>query len=185
MLAFAIRMIITDIQKTYCGFCIILYLLFLGMITVIPFIETDFYHFYMIAVVVSGLQPHITKVFYVLPLSNNLIRRYLHLRTIVISTFFIVVGCIITLISQKWKIPNIEKGWLMILFCVMLSILISLTAIRVTMIKNKEKHTIVITLVFILLTVGLINTVVLFNFKLQLFFNFFSIMICISSELII
>lgn len=184
MLAFTLRMIITDIQRSFSGFWIIVYFSLLGIITVGPFFEDNFYVLYYVVIILfSVLIPRITKVFYVLPLGSKLLRRYLHLRSIVLSSLFIVAGTIMVLISLKWPVPSLEKGCLMIMSYVIICILMSFATIGETTKKNSKqnhkKYNIVFAVIIIILSGSVISALFLINFKIQLLI---SILFAIISE---
>ena len=176
MLAFTLRMIIADIQKTFRGFLIIPYIIFFGFITVVPFFDNEFLIVYMIMLLFVALVPQITKIFYVLPLGRKLLRRYIHLRVIVLSSLFLLEGSLMTLISLKWTIPNIKGGWLMIMFYVMLIIFISIFNIDAAY-KNKIKNNIALVVVVVFTLGNFINAMFFINFKMQLFISIISIII--------
>ena len=176
MLAFTLRMIIADIQKTFRGFFIIPYIIFFGFITVVPFFDNDFIIVYMIMLLFVALVPQITKIFYVLPLGRKLLRRYIHLRVIVLSSLFLLEGSLMTLISLKWTIPNIKGGWLMIMFYVMLIIFISIFNIDAAY-KNKIKNNIALVVVIVFTLGNFISSMFFTNFKMQLFISIISIII--------
>lgn len=176
MLAFTLRMIIADIQKTFRGFFIIPYIIFFGFITVVPFFDNEFLIVYMIMLLFVALVPQITKIFYVLPLGRKLLRRYIHLRVIVLSSLFLLEGSLMTLISLKWTIPNIKGGWLMIMFYVMLIIFISIFNIDAAY-KNKIKNNIALVVVVVFTLGNFINAMFFTNFKMQLFISIISIII--------
>ena len=178
MLAFTMKMILTDIQQIFRGFLIIPYIVFLGFITVVPFFERDFFLFlaYMIILSFSALAPHITKIFYVLPLGRKLLRRYIHLRVIILSSLLILEGGIITLISLRWTVPNIKGGWLMIMFYVMLIISMSIFNIEAAY-KKKTRHTIALATVILLTSGNLISAMFSINFRIQLLISIISVII--------
>ena len=176
MLAFTLRMIIADIQKTFRGFFIIPYIIFFGFITVVPFFDNEFLIVYMIMLLFVALVPQITKIFYVLPLGRKLLRRYIHLRVIVLSSLFLLEGSLMTLISLKWTIPNIKGGWLIIMFYVMLIIFISIFNIDAAY-KNKIKNNIALVVVIVFTLGNFISSMFFTNFKMQLFISIISIII--------
>lgn len=176
MLAFTLRMIIADLQKSFRGFWVIFCFVFFGIISVLPFFEDDFYVlFYLVILSFSALLPHITKIYYVLPFGSKLLRRYLHIRAILLSSLFIAIGIIISLLSLRWPVPNIEKGWIMIMFYVMIIIFMSLSNKEVTGNKNKKKNTIIFVLVIFLSIVNAINAMFFLYFKLQLLISLLSV----------
>lgn len=178
MLAFTMRMIITDIQKSFRGFWIIVYFALLGFITFTPFLEDDLlFVIYLIAIIFSALIPHITKIFYVLPLGNKLLRRYLHLRSALLTFLFLIMGGIITLISLKWPVPSIEKGWLRIMSYVIASRILSLSNRGEVVIRSKRKNIIISIFLIILGAGNVLNSIILINFKIQLLMSLISIII--------
>lgn len=179
MLAFTLRMIITDIQKSFHGFWIILYLFLFWLITVGPFFEDSFFYIYMIMIVFSAFVPHITKIFYVLPFGSKLLRKYLYLRVIVLASLFIIVGGTMTLIFGIWYEPNLERGSLAIMFYIQLTILMNLPSIIAATGKNNKKNTKNIVLFILVCAVGAVNAAFLISFKLQVLISAFAI---IASE---
>lgn len=178
MLAFTFKMIITDLQRSFRGYWIYLYFLLLGFITVGPFLEGNIMIFLtnLIIVLFSALVPHISKIFYVLPLGSRPLRRYIQLRAIILSSYFILMGCIISLLSLKLTQIKVERGWLMILFYIMLSILINMTNLEVVTGRKINKNKVLI--IAFGLSAGLfINAVLLINFKVQLIISILSVII--------
>lgn len=180
MLAFTLKMIITDIQKSFRGFWVIFYFVFLGLIIIAPFYEDDFYALYYVVIILfSALAPQITKIFYVLPLGSKLLRQYLHLRAIVLSLFFIIIAATISLLSLRWSVPCLEKGWLVIMSYAMICILMSLSIQGDTAKKNneqnsnqiKKKYTMLLVFVIIMISASFISSMFLINFKIQLLIN--------------
>ncbi|NLO08840.1 MAG: hypothetical protein GX129_03110 [Clostridiales bacterium] len=185
-------MIITDMQKVFRGFWVIFYFIFLGIISVAPFYEEDFYAlFYVVIILFSALEPQITKIFYVLPLGSKLLRQYLHLRAIVLSSFFIIIAATISLLSLRWPVPYIEKGWLVIISFVMICILMSLSIQGDATKKNMEqnnnqsskKYTILLVFVIIMISASFISSMFLINYKIQLLINI--LFVIISEALLI
>jgi hypothetical protein len=170
MLAFTMRVIITDIQRSFRGFWILFYFLLFGFITVEPFLDSNVTIFLanLIIILFSVLVPRITKIFYVLPLGSRLLRRYLYLRTILLSSYFIIVGSFMTLLSHRWHGINVEKGWLMIMLYVMISILINLTYMVDSTSKKDRKYITAIIIATALSITALINVVFIINFRIQL-----------------
>ena len=180
MLAFTLRMIITDIQKSFHGFWIIIYLLLIGYITLTPFYSDEFFSFIYIAIITfSSLVPQITKIFYVLPFGSKLLRKYLYLRVIVLASLFIIVGGTMTLIFGIWYEPNLERGSLAIMFYIQLTILMNLPSIIAATGKNNKKNTKNIVLFILVCAVGAVNAAFLISFKLQVLISAFAI---IASE---
>lgn len=181
MLAFTLRVIKADLQRTFRGLWILLAVILFGLLVVLPFYGYAMYFLsYTIFIFFSALIPNITKVFYVLPLGNKLMRKYLHLRAIVLASFFLMTGGVLTAISKLLHVPYLEKGWLMIMAYVQMCILLSFIDSKLTR-KNKKSY-ICFILVIILVFFNLLNAIILINFKLQLSF---SILCIIISELLL
>lgn len=188
MLVFTLKMIIADIQKTFRGLWIIIYFILFGIIAVMPFFEEDFYVlYYLVIILFSTLVPQITKVFYVLPLGRGLLRRYLHLRTIILSSFFILVGSIMTILSLMWPVPNLERGWLMvtsyIMMCIVLSLIVVTESLKKINHENSKKPTIAFVFAMIMLFISIISALFFINFKIQLIINI--ILLIISEAMLI
>lgn len=178
MLAFTFRMIIADIQKAFKSFWIIIYIGLLTGLIIIPYYGNFVYPFsYVIFIVFSVLEPHISKVFYVLPLGSKLLRRYLHLRSLLLAMFFLVVGGVVVLSSQVLNVSYIEKGWLMTMLYIQLSLLLSITHTGIIMRKNNVYKNIVLGCLIIMLVGSAINAIILVNFKLQLIISIIYVLI--------
>ena len=177
MLVFTLRMIIIDIQKIFHGFLIIPYIIILGFITELPFFESGFLLLaYMIILSFDVISTHITKIFYVLPLGRKLLRRYIHLRVIILSSLLLLEGGIITLISHKWTVANIKGGWLMTMFYVMLIIFMSISNIEVAY-KKRTRNIIAFVAGIVLISGNLINAMLSINFRFQLLISIISVII--------
>lgn len=179
MLAFTLRMIITDIQKSFRGFWAIFYVSFLLFIAISGFLDIEIYSFiYVIIISFSSLIPNITKIFYVLPLGSKILRRYLLLRSMVLSLLFIAVGGIMSILSIRWPLPSIEKGWLRIMAYVTICILLSLTNIGASAKTNNKRNTIILLFITILIVGNFISAIFLINFKIQMLISILAIVVC-------
>lgn len=178
MLVFTMRIIITDIQKSFRGFWIIVYFALLGFITLTPFLDQDLLIlFYVTVIIFSAMVPRITKIFYALPLGNKLLRRYLHLRSVLLASLFLVMGGIMTLLSLIWPVPSVEKGWLRIMSFIVICIIMSLSNRGETTIKSNKRNTIILGLVIVLVVGNVINSIFLINFRIQLIISLISIIV--------
>lgn len=174
MLAFTLKVIIADIRRAYQGYWVILYVVLLGATAIAPFYTDAFYNLsYVIYIVFLSLMPQMTKVFYVLPLGKKLLRRHIHLRALVLATFFLIIGGGMYVISQIYEVPNVHRGVLMTMFYMQLCIILSF----VSTIRTFKENKLLIITIALLLICNISNSLISIHFPVQLYIGIVSVII--------
>jgi hypothetical protein len=165
MFRFAIRMMIVDLHEAFKGFWIYVYFGVLSLVIGLPFYDSNpFTQLYVSIATLSVLTPQLPKILYVLPLENKVIRRYIHLRSIITAFLLSSIGGIFTLISFKYPVPHLEQGWLWLTFYVQVCLLLGMIITK----AGKKISVLLYSLMGILLLGNFINICFLSNFKIQI-----------------
>ncbi len=169
MLSFTFRMMITDLQAVFKGFWVVVYFGLLSCFICLFYITDNPYTLLYVAfIVLSFLVPQLPKMFYVLPLGNKLIRRYLHLRGILSAFLLLSIGGIITLVSLRYPIPYPLQGWRILIMVVQICMLMSLIHVK----TSKGRTTLLLTLLALLVAGNLLCVILMKDFILLLFISF-------------
>ncbi len=169
MLTFTFRMMITDLQAVFKGFWVLVYFGLLSCFICLFYITDNPYAFLYVAfIVLSFLIPQLPKMFYVLPLGNKLIHRYLHLRGILSAILLLSIGGIISLLSIRYPIPHPEQGWKTLIMMIQTCILMGMVHVKTI----KGRTALLITLLILLFIGNFVCVILIKDFQLMLIVSF-------------